>query len=134
MIARSILAVMVLTCLAGCSNLSDELIGSWTGKLDIESIESSTGESADIARGIAKIFKYELELKEDSTYVAQLGPFPSSGSWELDDHTLILRPSNAARGMSKEKLKLNVSYAGTEIHVKDPSQETSLDVIFRRNR
>ena len=134
MIARSILAALVLTCVAGCSNLSDELIGSWTGKLDIKALESTTGETADIARGIAKIFEYELELKADETYSGQFGPFPSSGTWELDDHTLILSPKNVSRGMSKQKMKLTVSYAGTEINVKDPSQETNLDVIFRRDR
>lgn len=146
--------VLAAITIAGCGGVSEkDVIGNWTGKIDIASTDANgNGDVPAALEGMAEAFAnmmtFDLELKKDHTFKMDMSSLPTEGIWELKGNDLTLTtekvlgiPVNVAGAAptlpggllaGREPFVLRVSRNGKTMTTVDPSGATSGELLFTR--
>jgi hypothetical protein len=98
-----IILIPLAVCAAGCLSPEQQLVGTWTGKVELGESAKSLPNS-QMASGYANMIQPKLDLRPDKTFTLTLAVAPVDGTWRRENNELILTPKKVM-GMSTGDIK-----------------------------
>ena len=132
-------ALVALALLAGCSKPGDRLVGTWTGKFEIDEQRAKAAIASDrAAREEASALyneygalQVELDVFAHGEYQMLLGPLRTKGTWAFQNGTVRLAPAPQSDS-DMVPLEGQVAEDWATLKFSDPSRRDLTELVLAR--